>query len=184
MQTLKEKLFIRNKIYRGRAIDFSVDTVILPNNKKAIREYAEHPNAVAVLAFVEKNKIVLVKQYRYPVRKILYELPAGKLDKGEQLKSCVQRELIEETGYKAKRIKHLVSFYPTPAFSTEILHIFLATHLTSVKMHTEEDEFIEKVIVRFDKALQWIKSKKIVDSKTIIGLLYFKQNVAANFRLL
>ena len=178
MQNLKEKLYIRHRIYQGKAIDFSVDTVILPNNKKAIREYAEHPDAVAILAFVEENKIVLVKQYRYPVRKVLYELPAGKLDKGESLRNCVQRELIEETGYKAKTIKHLVSFYPTPAFSTELLHVFLATGLKQIESSGDEDEFIEQVIVPFDKAVKWIGKGKIQDSKTIIGLLYFKEYIS------
>ncbi len=170
---LKEKTYSREKIYNGKSLDFYVDTVILPNKKSAIREYTEHPGAVAVLPFVDKKHIVLVKQYRYPVRKITYELPAGKLSKGESLIKCVKRELIEETGFKAGRIKKLISFWPTPAFSTEVLHIFSATELKPVESNSDEDEFLEKIIVPFKTALNWIKNRKIKDSKSIIGIIYW-----------
>jgi len=168
-QTLKQK-----RIYKGKSIDFSVDTIILPNNKKAIREYTQHPGAVSVLAFLDSKNIVLVKQYRYPVKRITYELPAGKVDKGENLLECIQRELREETGFKAKKIRKLISYWPTPAFSTEILHIFVAQKLVPVEDRPDEDEFIDKVIVPFDQAIKWIKQRKIRDSKTIIGLLFYK----------
>jgi len=171
---LKETTFSRTKIYNGRSLNFYVDTIVLPNKKLATREYTEHPGAVTVLPFIDKKNIVLVKQYRYPVRKITYELPAGKLSYNESLKKCVQRELIEETGFKASKIKKLISFWPTPAFSTEVLHIFSATGLKPVKSNPDEDEFLEKIIIPFETALKWVKNGKIKDSKSIIGILFWK----------
>jgi len=171
---LKEKKYSRTKIYNGRSLNFFVDKVLLPNKKVATREYTEHPGAVTVLPFIDEKNIVLVRQYRYPVRKITYELPAGKLSKKESLKKCVQRELIEETGFMASKIKKLISFWPTPAFSTEVLHIFSATGLKPVKSSPDEDEFLEKTIIPFETALKWIKNGKIKDSKSIIGILFWK----------
>jgi len=173
---LKENLFKRKKIYKGKFISFSKDIIILPNGKKSIREYAEHPGAVAVVPILEKNNIILVKQYRYPVKKITYEIPAGKLDRKEKPIDCVKRELIEETGYETKKIKKVISYWPAPAFSTEIMHVFIATDLKFVGKNLDEDEFLESEIVPIKIAIDWIKKGKICDSKTIIGLFfaYFK----------
>lgn len=174
MYSLVEQIHKSRKIYTGKTISFLSDIVILPNKKKGIREYTVHPGAVAIIPFLNKKDILLVKQYRYPVRKILYELPAGKVNKGENLVKCTQRELIEETGYSAHRIKKLISYYPTPAFSTEVIHIFVGYNLSPCKHSADKDEFIEPVRVTFQEALSWIVSGKIQDSKTIIGLLYYK----------
>jgi ADP-ribose pyrophosphatase len=173
---LKETLFKRKKIYKGKSVDFSVDTIILPNGKTAKREYLEHPGAVTVLPILPDKKIILVKQYRYPIKKITYELPAGKLDKykNESLKNCVLRELEEETGYKSKKVKKLFSFWPTPAFATEVIHIFVATKLYKGKKNTDEDEFLKTKIIPFSQAIEWIKKGKIKDSKSVIGILYWK----------
>ncbi|OIO73553.1 MAG: hypothetical protein AUJ85_07865 [Elusimicrobia bacterium CG1_02_37_114] len=169
----KEKLYKHNRVYAGRIMNFFSDTVILPNKKKGFREYAEHPGAVTVLPFVDRGKIVLVKQYRHPIKKITYELPAGKIDGKENLIKCIRRELIEETGFRAKKIRKMVSFHPTGAFSTEILHIFLARDLKPVRPSPDEDEFIESLVIPFDKALRWVRTGKIKDAKTIIGLLFY-----------
>lgn len=173
---LREKLSKKNKIYKGRAIDFCVDEIILPDGKKAGREYIDHPGAVAIVPFVDKNNIVLVRQYRYPVDKITYEIPAGKLDKSkkESLVSCAKRELKEETGYTAKKITKLFSFFPSSTFSNEELYIYLAEGLTAGETHPDEDEFVEKIIVPFKKAIDMIKTGKIKDAKTVISLLYLK----------
>ena len=173
---LKEKLYKKVCLYKGKSVNFFADKILLPNKKVAIREYIDHPGAVTVLPILDEQRIVLVKQYRYPVGKITYELPAGKLDKHktESLKSCVLRELEEETGYKSKTVHRMLSFWPTPAFGNEIIHIFVATNLFLGKKNPDEDEFLHTKIITFNKALQWVKKGKIKDSKSVIGILYWK----------
>lgn len=171
-----EKLHKRNRVYTGRAIHFSADEIRLPDGKTAFREYIEHPGAVAILPFVDKTNIVLVKQYRYPVRELTYEIPAGKLDPDERPAACVRRELQEETGYRARTIKKLVSFWPSPAFATELLHIYYAADLIPAQKSPDEDEFIDHVVMPFRTALQWVVSGRIRDSKTIIALQYWALN--------
>lgn len=168
-----EKLFKRNRIYAGRAVNFSVDEILLPNGKKATREYLEHPGAVTILPFIDKNNIILVKQYRFPVKKLTYELPAGKIDAGESIISCVKRELVEETGYYAKKVKKIFSFWPTSAFSNEVIHIYHAENLIIASKCPDDDEFIEHLVIPFKKALEWVKNGRIRDSKTVIALLFW-----------
>ena len=174
MMKLTEKLHKRNQVYSGKSVSFSADRIVLPDGKLAMREYLEHPGAVAVIPFAKRGSIILVKQYRFPIGKITYEIPAGKLGKDERPLSCVQRELEEETGFKAGKIKKLLSFWPTPAFSNEILHIYSARDLRPTRKNPDEDEFIEHIEVPFSKALAWVRSGKIRDSKTIIALLFWQ----------
>jgi len=169
---LKEKLYRRHKVFSGRAVGFYADEIILPDGKKAVREYMDHPGAVAVLPFIGDEHVVLVRQYRYPVGKITYEIPAGKLDAGEAPVSCVRRELEEETGFRAGRIKKLLSYWPTPAFANELIHIYEARGLRETARNPDDDEFIESKVVSLERALGWIKSGRIRDSKTIIALLF------------
>ena len=171
---MKEKQLKKNRIYKGKAIDFYCDEVELPNGQNATREYLGHPGAAAVLPFLDKKRIVLVKQYRYAIDEITYEIPAGKTDKGETPLECITRELEEETGFKAKKIEKLISFYPSTAFSNELLHIFAAFGLKKGSKNPDEDEFVEKVIVNFKEALAMVRRGEIKDSKTVIALLYFE----------
>ena len=106
---LIERLHKRRNIFQGRAVGFNVDEVILPDGKKATREYLAHPGAVAVIPFLDPRTIIMVRQYRHPVGRVTWEIPAGKLAKGENPLSCVRRELEEETGYRAAKVKKLVS---------------------------------------------------------------------------
>jgi len=181
MAKLRYKLFEemskRNRVYAGKIVNFSVDEVSLPNKRKVIREYMEHPGAVAVLPVMSDSQVILVKQYRYPVRKALWEIPAGKLDKikNEKLIDCVRRELVEETGYTAARVKKILSFYPTPAFATEVLHIFVASGLKYIGANPDEDEFLEVKIVPLSRAIDWIKKGRISDAKSIIALLLYER---------
>ncbi|MBR4632008.1 MAG: NUDIX hydrolase [Elusimicrobia bacterium] len=174
---LREKVFKKNRIYTGKAINFCKDEVVLPNKNKAVREYIDHPGAVAVVPFINKTDIIMVKQYRYPVDKITYEIPAGKLDKKESLLKCAKRELKEETGFETKNIKKLISFYPSTAFSNEELIIYIAKDLVSGKQNPDDDEFIENTIIPFKKALRMIKQGKIKDAKTVIALLYVASKI-------
>lgn len=168
---LGETLISRRVVWRGGAVNFRVDTVKLPDGKRAAREYLDHPGAVGVVAFVDRNTIVLVRQYRHPVGAVTLELPAGKLDRGESILSCLKRELREETGYEARRFVPLLRYWPTPAFANEVLHLFIAEGLRPGAHSPDEDEFLEVVPMAFDKALSLVKSGNIRDSKTVVGLL-------------
>lgn len=169
---LVEKKIKSKKIYRG-VTGFNVDTVRLVNGKTSFREYMLHPGASAVLAFIE-GKVLFVEQYRYPVKKVTLELPAGKMKKGQSPLACARAELEEETGYKAGKIKKMLSFNTSVAFSDEVLHIYLAEDLKRGKMHLDADEFVNVKLIDYEKALKMVKSGKITDSKTIIALLYYK----------
>lgn len=173
MMKFKEKLYKRRRIYDGKVVKFSADLIRLPDGKKALREYLEHPGAVAALPLLPDGKIVLVRQYRYPVKQITYEIPAGKLDGKESAISCVKREIEEETGFKAKKVKKIFSYFPTPAFGTEIIHIFLAEDLKKGSFKPDHDEFIQTTTVSFKTALKWVRTGKIKDSKTVIALLLY-----------
>ncbi|MDR2395686.1 MAG: NUDIX hydrolase [Endomicrobium sp.] len=168
-----EKLIKKNSIYKGRVLEFWCDDVALPNGATAKREYVVHPGACAVLPFVDDSNIVLVKQFRYVINQITYEIPAGKIDVEETPLKCAVRELEEETGYQAKKLDKMMSLYPSSAFSTELLHIFVAFDLQKGMNKPDEDEFVSTEIINFNDALKMVKSGKITDSKTIIAVLNF-----------
>lgn len=170
---LKETFLKRERRIEGNVVAFNIDSVRLPNKKRASREYLDHPGAVAIIAAPTPQTVVMVAQYRHPVREITWEIPAGKLDKRENLLRCVKRELREETGYTAGTIKKLISFWPTAAFANEVIHIYVGTDLTPGRHDPDEDEFLKCEIWPLKKALGAIRSGKIKDSKTIIGLLAY-----------
>lgn len=169
---LKETKLKSKTVFRG-VMGFNVDTVKLINGKTATREYMDHPGASAIIA-VENNKIIMVEQFRYPVKEVLLELPAGKIEKGQTPLACAKAELAQETGYRAKKFKKLISFYPASAFSNEFLHIFIAAGLTPGKTNLDEEEFVNTVKIPLKKAYKMVKQGKIKDAKTIIALLYYK----------
>lgn len=166
-------------LYRGRAVGFRCDEVLLPNGNKGVREYLDHPGAVAVIPFLdspfkvplEKARVVMVRQYRYAVGEVTEELPAGKLDGNENLMACLKRELKEETGYTASRFEKLLTYWPTPAFANELIHIFWADGLKSGRMSPDDDEFLARSVDTFGNLMKKIKTGKIRDSKTMLGLL-------------
>ena len=172
---MEEKTIKSRQIYEGKIINLRVDEVILPNGQKASREIIEHPGAVAAIPLLPGGKIILIKQFRKPVEEVIYEIPAGKLESGEGPEQCMERELEEETGYRAGKLRKLLSYYPSPGFSSELIHLFLATDLEKKKQNLEEDEFLEMVILEFDESLRMIEKGKIRDGKTIIGLFLTKQ---------
>ncbi|MFH1548447.1 MAG: NUDIX hydrolase [Candidatus Omnitrophota bacterium] len=172
---MEEKTFKSKLIYKGKILSLRLDDVILPNGKTTTREIVEHPGAVAILPLIDKDKFLLVKQFRTPIRKTLLEIPAGKIEKGENIKECAKRELIEETGYKTDNLKKLASVYLAPGYSSEIIHIFLAKNLKKSIANPDDDEVIQNVILERKEALNKIISGEINDSKTIIAvMLYFQ----------
>ena len=170
---LVETLVRKRTVYDGKAIDLCVDEVRLPNGAIATREYLDHPGAVGVVPVLPDGCVVLVRQYRYPVGQVTLELPAGKLGEGEDPLACVARELAEETGYTATRFTPLLDYWPTPAFANEVLHLYVADGLQPGDVHPDEDEFIEKVELPLEEALDLARRGYIKDSKTLVGLLAF-----------
>lgn len=178
---LTEKLIRKQRLYRGNVVDFRIDRVRLPDGKPAVREYLSHPGAVAVLPLLDRDTVIMVRQYRYPVGRVTYEVPAGKLARGERPLPCLKRELREETGYTARRIRRLLSYWPTPAFSDEILHLYLAEDLVPGPHSPDADEFLEVAPVPLARALGWVRSGGIRDSKTVIALLAYSLRRKGNY---
>lgn len=170
---LTEKKVSQKKIYEG-VISFFKDEVELINGQKASRVYTKHPGASAVVPLTKEGKIIFVEQYRYPVGKITLEIPAGKLKPKQSPLACAKAELKEETGFSAGKWQKMLAFYPSTAFSTEILHIFFAKDLKKGSQHLDEDEFVNTKELTLARSLEYIKKGKIKDSKTIIALLYLK----------
>ena len=169
---MKEKKLTSRDIFNGILLHVKKDEVLLQNGKISTREYVLHPGAVAVVPILDDNKVVLVRQFRYPIGKDLLEIPAGKFDfKGEDPLECAKRELKEETGYVAKNYKYLGYIYTTPGFSNEVIHIYLATDLKKGDAKPDEDEIIDIEIKDFDEIVQKCINGEITDSKTIIGIL-------------
>jgi ADP-ribose pyrophosphatase len=162
--------------FTGKVFDLQVDEIKYESGNSGIREVAVHPGGAVVVPLNKNNKIVLVKQFRYPFKKYLLELPAGKLDKNEDPQLCAVRELEEETGYKAGEIKKLGQIFTTPGFCTEILHIFLAKNLSEGDHNREEGEHDMEV---FEFSLHEIEEKilngEICDAKTICGIFMAKK---------
>lgn len=158
-------------IFSGRLIKLRLDEVMLPNGRKSTREIVEHPGAIAVVAVNNDNDIMMVRQYRKPIEKELLEIPAGKLEKGESKEICVKRELMEETGYYPNDIKYVTSFYTSPGFSNEIIHLFLARNLEKKTREADFDEYLQAERVPLIEAINKIRSGEILDGKTITGLL-------------
>lgn len=161
------------KIFEGKIINLRVDTVELDNQKYAKREIVEHKSASAILAVNEKNEILLVRQYRKAVEDFIYEIPAGILNIAEEPVECALRELKEETGYEAKKINQLYEFYTSPGFTNEKCYLFLAEELMLSSTNFDEDECIETIAVSKDEAKKMIETGRIMDSKSLIGILHW-----------
>ncbi|WP_286229061.1 NUDIX hydrolase [Neobacillus mesonae] len=176
MNNLEEKTLHSKEIFSGKIITVELQDVELPNGKQAKREIVKHPGAVAVIALTNENKIVMVEQYRKALEKIIVEIPAGKLEKGEEPASCARRELEEETGYVCESLEPLLSFYTSPGFADEIVHVFLAKGLTKKENPAamDEDEFVNLKELTLEEAIQYVKEQKIYDAKTIYGVQYLQ----------
>jgi len=172
-------------VFRGRVFDLRVDQIEYTSGNKGVRETAVHPGGAVISAITPEEKIVLVRQFRYPLETYLFELPAGKLEKGEDPLLCATRELTEETGYRAEKIVKLSAIPTAPGFCSEILHIYLATGLTPGEHAREEGEQgMEVFEYTIPEIEEKILSGQITDSKTIAGVyltkLYLEKNKQTN----
>lgn len=176
MEHLKETTISSKEIFKGRVIDLFVEEVELPNGKTSTREIVKHPGAVAVIAITSENKILMVEQFRKPLGRTLVEIPAGKLEKGEEPEATAKRELQEETGYTCGELRPLISFYTSPGFADELVHLFIAENLEKLTVAAEldEDEFLDVMEVTLDEALEMIQNKRIYDAKTAYAVQYLQ----------
>lgn len=176
MSNLEEKTIKSESIYTGKIISLQVDDVELPNGKQGKRELIKHPGAVAVLAVTDDQKIIMVEQYRKALEKTIVEIPAGKLEQGEDPEVCAKRELEEETGYEAAEWSLLTSFYTSPGFADEIVHLYIAKGLTKKENSAalDEDEFVNLMELTLSEAEQLVNDQRIHDAKTAYAVLYFK----------
>ena len=167
----EEKTVKENVLYRGKIINLRKDEVLLPNGKGAIREVVEHGGGSCILAERE-GKFLLVKQFRYPYKEVIWEIPAGKINDGEAPEQTAIRELEEECGYRAERVEKLFDVYPSPAYTGEIIRVFKAEGLKKTATHLDEDEFVSAFWVEKDEIKKMIKNGEIKDGKTLIALLF------------
>lgn len=176
-----EKPLKQDYLYRGKIVNLRVDNAELPDGTTALREVIEHPGGVCVAALTEKEELLFVEQFRYPYMETVLELPAGKLEYGEDPFEAGKRELQEETGAAAKSYRDLGKLYPTPGYCGEIIHMYLAENLTFSEQHLDEDEFLEVRRIPLEEAFQMVMRNEIRDSKTQVGILKTYQLVKGQF---
>ena len=159
-------------VFEGVLLHVLSDTVRLPDGHEAVREYIRHPGACMIIAFVDERTILLERQYRYPLRRHFIELPAGKMEPGEEPLETAQRELIEECGYAAAHWRHLATLHPCIGYADERIELYLARGLTHVGRALDDEEFLEVFAVGIDEALAWVREGRITEAKAVTGLLW------------
>lgn len=172
----EEKTMKFEKLYEGKIINLRIDTVELPEKRYSKREIVEHPGGVGIVAITDDNCLILVRQYRKAVNRMLLEIPAGKLEVNEEPRETAIRELKEETGFEAKNYNYLLEFYTSPGYTTEKIYLFMATDLTEGLQELDDGEYCEIEKYTIDDLLKMIDRGEIIDSKTIIGI-----NLARDF---
>ena len=171
---LVEQKLSSERIFDGRVLHIRLDTVRLPNGENAVREVVDHPGGVCVLALDEENRALVVSQFRYPYEAVLREVPAGKLEYGEDPREAAIRELKEETGAVAGEFRFLGELYPSPGYCGEIIRMYLARELTFGETRLDEDEFLNLERVPFGQLVEQVLSGEIKDAKTIALVLKAK----------
>ncbi|MFC1483686.1 NUDIX domain-containing protein [Candidatus Neomarinimicrobiota bacterium] len=171
-EDLREKTISSTPVFRGKLLDVYQDEVCLPDGRTSIREYIRHPGAAVIVPFLEQDRIILLRQFRYALDQVLVELPAGKLDPGEIPETNAKRELAEETGYTSSNLTRLGIIHPCIGYSDEQIVVFIAEDLTRLNVEGESDEFVEPFELTLPEALVWIENGKITDVKTIIALYW------------
>lgn len=166
---LREERITSEDIYGGIFLKMKRDKIALPNGENAIREYLTHPGAVAVVAILDDGRVLLERQYRYPIAKACIEIPAGKLENGEDHLLCAKRELEEETGYTAKKWSYIRRIHPVISYSTELIDIYLAEDLIPGKSHLDDEEFLDVFAAPLEQLIGWVEDGEITDVKTTIS---------------
>lgn len=177
---LKEKRLSSKKVFNGKLLQVYSDEAELPDKSTSVREWIKHPGASAVVPVFEDGTIMLLQQFRYPPNKTFIEVPAGKIDPGEDKKTTAERELLEESGVKCEHLEEIGSFYPAIGYADEIIYVYIGWGLTEESQSVDDDEFLLTYRIPFAKALDMIKTGEISDGKTICTLvqasLWWKEN--------
>lgn len=168
---LYEKQLASKQIFDGKVVKLFVDDIELPNGKGAFREVVRHPGAVCVIPITDEGEVIMVKQFRYPFSSVLLEIPAGKLEIGEDPLDAVKRELEEESGVVAENVEFIGMTYTTVAFTDEKIYTYMATGLSYTEAHPDEDEFLEVVKIPLDALVEMVMTGEIKDSKTQVAIL-------------
>ena len=170
-------------ILNGRFLQVQRDLVRLPDGNQATREYIVHPGAVMVIAQMNDGRFVMERQYRYPVKRVMIEFPAGKLDAGESCLACAQRELLEETGFTAQEWARAGVLHPVISYSTEFIEVWFARGLTAGPQKLDAGEFLEVFTASLDELLTWCAEGLVTDAKTLSGLLWLQNILSGRWAL-
>lgn len=166
---LREERISGEDIYGGIFLKMKRDKIALPSGEEAVREYLTHPGAVAIVAILDDGRVLLERQYRYPIAKACIEIPAGKLEIGEDHLLCAKRELEEETGYTARKWSYIRRIHPVISYSTELIDIYLAEDLVPGKSHLDDEEFLDVFAAPLEQLIGWVEDGEITDVKTTIS---------------
>jgi ADP-ribose pyrophosphatase len=170
-------------VYKGNFLTVMRDGIRLPDGKSATREYIDHPGAVMIIPLLDDGRVLLERQYRYPIGQVMIEFPAGKLDAGEDPLACAARELREETGYTVREFFFITRIHPVISSSTEVIDIYLARGLTAGPSDLDDGEFLETFKVEVRTLLDWVRSGKVSDVKTIIGTFWLEKLLSGSWGL-
>jgi len=180
---LIESCISSEQIWKGKLLDVRRDRVRLPDGSEGVREYVTHPGAVVIIPVLPNGNLIFERQYRYPVGRVMLELPAGKIDPNESPLLTAQRELREETGHAAEQWSHLGTMHPTIGYANERIEIFLAEDLCSLGQNElDEGEFLELVELSLDVAMQAVREGKLTDGKTLSALLWAEKVLSGSWR--
>ena len=172
---LRETLVEAELLEQGKFLQWRRDRVQLPDGREATREYVVHPGAVMVVPILPDGRLVMERQFRYPVGMTMIEFPAGKLDAGEGGLACAKRELLEETGYVGRRWARAGVMHPVIGYATEFIEIWFAQDLTLTERHLDDGEFLDVFTATQDELEAWMQQGKLTDAKTIVGMMWLRQ---------
>lgn len=180
---LVEQKIASQEILKGNFLHAFRDTVRLPDGSSATREYVKHPGAVCMIPLLDDGRLVLERQYRWPMQRVMVEFPAGKLDPGEDPLACGKRELLEETGYTAREWAHAGQLHPVISYSTEFIDVWFARGLELQERRLDDEEFLEVITATPQELLEWCRTGVVTDSKTLYGCLWLQNVLSGAWKL-